>query len=276
MRGLRIAVQVWREWDPTLNLRIDRTTGQPAVEPGDRLWRVASAGRAAVAAALKLAPAELTAFALGTGHTDALRHALAAGASSAVELLPDCSGSDGRAPLEALADWFDRDRPDLVIADRWAGLVAGRLGWSHLAGVCQLRVHADLLHAVRFLERGRRELVSARLPALVRLYAEALVVPYIARSRIQACSEQLIAQARLSAGSVRAREPGPLQLARPRTRLSATPWSHAASGSSRLQALLGSASARPTPMGDTTDTAPEQQADELVRYLMHYQFLQER
>src|SRR5262245_54131557 len=132
---MRIWAQVWCEVDPTLNVRIDRSTGQPMPDPGDRLWRVSRLGRSGVAAALALGPAEVTAFALGPGHTDALRHALAAGASRSLEVLAD--GGDTMSPV-VVAEWLRQERPALVIADRWVGWVAGRLGWAHLAGLEEL------------------------------------------------------------------------------------------------------------------------------------------
>src|SRR5439155_23139279 len=103
--SLRVLVQVWCEIDPTLNVRIDRQSGQPLTDPGDRLWRVSPLGRAGVAAAMQLGGAAVSAFALGSGHTEALRHALAAGAADAVELVAD--GAD-RAALSVpeLTEWL--------------------------------------------------------------------------------------------------------------------------------------------------------------------------
>src|SRR5262245_59865164 len=82
---LHVFAQVWCEIDPTLPVHLDRQTGRPAADPGDRLWRISPLGKAAVAAALGLGGG-VTAFALGDGHEDALRCALAAGASRAVAL----------------------------------------------------------------------------------------------------------------------------------------------------------------------------------------------
>src|SRR5262245_65929044 len=82
---LHVFAQVWCEIDPTLPVHIDRQTGQPAADPGDRLWRISPLGKATVAAALGLGGV-VTAFALGDGHEDELRCDLAAGGSRAVEL----------------------------------------------------------------------------------------------------------------------------------------------------------------------------------------------
>src|SRR5262245_3271481 len=110
--ALRVWAEVWCEVDPTLNVRVDRATGRPAAEAGDRLLRVSPLGRAAVAAARRVFDSlresraggrlaervehlpEVTAFALGAGHDDALRHALAAGASRGVEVLAEGADPD--------------------------------------------------------------------------------------------------------------------------------------------------------------------------------------
>jgi electron transfer flavoprotein alpha/beta subunit len=271
---MRIWVQVWCEVDPTLNVRIDRTTGQPVVEPADRLCRVSRLGRSGVAAALALGPAEVTAFALGPGHTDALRHALAAGASRSLEVLVD--GGETVSPV-VLAEWLRQERPDLVIADRWAGWAAGRLGWAHLAGLEEPRLAGGVLRATRRLERGAREVVSAQLPALVRLHEESASPPYIAQARLATVAQAPIDRVTLPAAGGVAAEAGSLQLARPRTRLGATPVPAASSGSSRLQALIGGGSPAVATKAASAKTAtPEELADEFVRYLKHHQLLPER
>jgi electron transfer flavoprotein alpha/beta subunit len=270
---LRVFVQVWCEIDPTLNVRVDRATGQPLPEDGDELHRVSPLGRAGVGAAVALPGARVTAFAVGPGHRDALRHALAAGAAQAIELLAE--GADPTAvALPALADWLC-GRADLVLADRAAGLLAARLGWSHLAGLDELRVRDGVLHAVRLLGRGDRELVTARLPAAVRLHADALRPAYIARARLAAVSEAVIESVALGSATPDPIAVGPLEPARPRVRQGqAVPRS--GSGSSRLQALLrpggargpqSAAAARPAPQ------TPEQMAEEFVRYLKHHDLL---
>ncbi len=271
--GLRIWVQVWCEVDPTLNVRIDRATGQPAVEAGDQLLRVSPLGRAGVAAALALDRAEVTAFALATDQEDALRHAIAAGAERGVTIR--CEGSED-VPLEALAGWLRRERPDVIIADRWAGLVAGRLGWAHLAGLADLRVEAGVLRAVRFLGRGHREEVSARLPTLVRLQDGAGQMPYVARARLAAAELIPIVAEVLPASIARSSDADPVQLARARVRGGALPPPAASSGSSRLQALLGSAVPATARAKESDTMGPEQQAEEFVRYLMHHELLPER
>ncbi len=271
--GLRVWVQVWCEVDPTLNVRIDRATGRPAVEAGDQLLRVSPLGRAGVAAALALDGAEVTAFALGTDQEDALRHAIAAGAGRGATIR--CERSED-VPLEALAEWLKRERPDLIIADRWAGLVAGRLGWAHLAGLADLRIEAGILSAVRFLERGHREEVSAQLPALVRLQDGASQAPYVARARVAAAQSIPIVEEVLPSSIARSSDAEPVQLARPRVRGGALLRPATTSGSSRLQALLGSAAPATVRTKETDTAGPEQQAEEFVRYLMHHQLLPER
>jgi electron transfer flavoprotein alpha/beta subunit len=275
--SLRVFVQVWCEIDPTLNVRVDRQTGRPLADEGDVLLRVSPLGRLGVYAALGLGGARVTAFALGDEHAEALRHALAAGAGRAVAL--SAEGVDpGAVSVASLAEWLRRERADLVIMDRLAGLVAGRLGGAHLAGLDELQVAGDRLRAVRHLGRGDREAVTARLPAFVRLQADAGQPPYITRSRLQAVAETRIEHEPLPAiGEVsRPAEGGPLQAARPRVRLGKPALATAASASDRLQALLGlgkGAALSGTKPGESKAKTAEQLAEEFVRYLAHHQLL---
>jgi electron transfer flavoprotein alpha/beta subunit len=271
--SLRVVVQVWCEVDPTLNVRVDRQSAQPLVDPGDRLWRVSPLGRSALAAALKLGDAVVTAFALGSGHTEALRHALAGGAGHAVELLASGANADAIA-VAALAEWLREQTADLVIADRLAGRLAARLGWSHLAGLDELRIQEGKLRAVRRLQRGDREEVTARLPAVVRLQEESPQAPYVARARIQAASGCTIAQEVLPGPDSPRIEAGPLQPARVRTRLGKAAPASSASASDRLQALMGGGNKAMAPVKRAEKTTePDQLAEEFLRYLLHHELL---
>ncbi|MCI0456728.1 MAG: hypothetical protein L0Z62_07095 [Gemmataceae bacterium] len=272
--SLRILVQVWCEIDPTLNVRLDRQTGQPLVDLGDRLWRVSPLGRAGVAAAVPLGAATVTAFALGSGHTEALRHALAAGATDAVELLAE--GADNAAiSVAMLAEWLRQQHADLVLADRLAGLVAARLSWAHLAGLDDLRVQDGVLRAVRYLGRGDREVVTGRLPAAVRLRHESLRVPYVSQSRLRAAAGRTIQQQLLPGQEPSSIQPGPLQMARARTRLGQAPVAASTSASGRLQALMGGGKipAVAAPREDRSPATPDRLAEEFVRYLLHHDLL---
>lgn len=266
-----VLVQVWCEIDPTLNVRVDRHTGEAMADPPDRLRRVTPLGRVGVHAGLRLG-GTVTAFALGGGHRDALHHALAAGADRAIELL--AAGDDPEAlALAPLADWIQRQQPDLVIADRLAGFLAGQLGWAHLAGLDDLQISGGLLRAVRFLERGDREWVTAKLPAAVRLQSESVRPPYVSRARFQAVGDERIERESLPATEAAATEVGSLQQTRPRTRLGKVPAAPAASASDRLQALLGlgKPASLATQVNEKTVATPEQMAEEFVRYLAHHQ-----
>ncbi|MBM4071961.1 MAG: hypothetical protein FJ271_24000 [Planctomycetes bacterium] len=259
---MRILVQVWCEIDPTLNVRIDRQTTLPAVDAWDQLLRVSPLGRAGVAAGKRLG--EVTAFALGAGHDAALRHALAGGATRAVEL--------DRGDARALAGWVQAQAADLVIADRLAGNVAAQLGWSHLAGLDDLHMVGGVLKAVRCLERGDREIVSARLPAAIRLQADDVRPPYVARARLQAVAGCDIEQVSIS-GAVESTTPAPLQLLRPRTKQGAQPRA-ATSAHSRLQALMSGAASVPSARtADEPSRTVEEMAEEFVRYLLHHDLL---
>jgi len=285
--NLRIYVQVWCEVDPTLNLRVDRQTGVPMVEGGDQLMRVSPLGRFGITAALEIAGAQVTcpesvevvAYALGVGHEDALRHALAAGASRAVRLnLADAADNSpftdyGIGPL---TDWLAGQKPDLVIADRIAGRVAARLGWAHLAGLDQLRIKDEKLHAIRHLGKGDSESVTAILPAVVRLQTESPRLRYVSQSKIARVSRSRIEESvlRTSSASRKDAEIGPLQISRPRTRLGmATTAAAPVKAMDRLNALMGlkqgTTVSAPKASEPATKT-PGQMAEEFVRYLRHH------
>lgn len=270
----RIFVQVWCEVDPTLNLRVDRQTGAPIVDDGDLLMRISPLGRAAIAEALKIGNADVTAFAIGSRNEDALRHALAAGASRAVQLQPECDALS----VTMFANWLSEQKPDLVIADSIAGRVAARLGWAHLAGIDQLRIESGKLRAIRHLGRGDCESVTALLPAVVRLQTESPGVRYISRARLAKIANLPIEQVTLNRSSSGSNtvEIGGLQLTRPRTRLGAAPAAAPAKAMDRLNALMGlgggTKAAAPKAPEPTTKT-PEQMAEEFVRYLAHHNLL---
>jgi hypothetical protein len=151
--------------------------------------------------------------------------------------------------------------------------VAQPPGTSHLPATASLR-------AVRWLERGNREQVAARLPAAVRLHDEGARPPYIARARLQAAAGRAVERATLPAEEAPARgvETGPLQPARARTRAGTPAAPTAASAGDRLQALLGlgrAPAAAPRRAGRAAAT-PEEMAEEFVRYLLHHNLLEHR
>jgi electron transfer flavoprotein alpha/beta subunit len=266
---LRVLVQVWSEFDPTLNLRVDRQSGTPVAEGGDVLRRVAPLGRAGIAAALRLGDVSVTVVAIGAGHEEALRHALAAGARRAVTLTGPGEQEIGVASLAA---WLEAIHADLVIADRLAGRIAGKLGWSHLAGIDQLEVVDRTLRAIRFLERGDREVVVAKLPAAVRLQTESFAVPYIARARIAAIPvARLEREVLAETTDVKRLELGPLQVPRPRVSGGSAPAA-AGSANDRLQALMGG-SKKPVAAAKDRAQTPDEMAAEFVRYLAHHNLL---
>lgn len=267
---IRIFVQVWCEVDPTLNLRVDRQTGSPVADNGDQLMRISPLGRAGVTAALAIPGSEVTAFALGEGNEEALRHALAAGASHAVQVA-----------AASVSEWLREQKPDLVIADRIAGSLAARLGWAHLAGLDQLQIGNGQLRAIRHLGRGDCEQVTARLPAVVRLQPDAVRALYVSRARISSVSNRPIERVNLSASAPIASDAefGPLQLARPRTRLGAAPAVAPAKAMDRLNALMGiggGAKVASPKTPEPTAKTPEQMAEEFVRYLAHHNLLDDR
>ena len=282
---MKIYVQVWTEIDPSLNVRVDRDSGQAIADDGDVLHRVSPLGRAAVGAALAMASSEVTAYSLGTGHRDALRHALAAGVSQVVELIAGSGEAQGvdvrscdRPSVAEVAEWLGRQQPDLVIADGTAGLIAGRLVWSHLAGLDALRFDGRCLEAHRHLGRGAQEVVTARLPAIVRLQTESVRPPYVSRARIKAVSPDAIRCERLTNGKQEpCLEVGRLHPTRPRTRVGVQAQPLAGRGQDRLAALMSQAGPARAGSGARSSAAPvaspQDMAEEFVRYLMHHDLL---
>lgn len=276
---LRVFVQVWSEIDPTLNVRIDKNTRKAVSEKGDRLMRISPVGRCGIDAALKLAETvEVTAFSLGLEHTPALEHALAAGAKQAIALMGSDNSYLTLTPL-ALANWIKTNKVDLLIADRMAGLVAYHLGWAHLAGIDELQIKEGKLRCVRLLEQGDREKVYAPLPAAIRVQQKILTPSYICRARVEKVSKDQIQTQKLAEKEAKTCiEMGPLQLARPRTKLAnQRTLSGKTSGMDRLNALMGvtsttskSPSSSPSPKKALT---PPEMAEEFVRYLRHHQLL---
>jgi electron transfer flavoprotein alpha/beta subunit len=277
---VNIFVQVCCEIDPTINVRIDRATGDAFAEPGDRLMRVGLSGRLNVAAAVSLGSVEVTAFAIDPGHSEALKHALAAGAGRAIALRQaDNTSTATPTTIAALADWLSEQQPDLVIGGRFLGGIASRLGWAHLAGVGNLRLDRGTLHGIRHLERGNREEVKATLPAAVRLHIGAARPPYISRARINAVSTSEIFQESLAAeaGDVLT-EIGPIHQKRERTRGAQTKRSTSSRGMDRLSSLM-KGSVQPAKVAEKLSNdeprKSEDLANEFVRYLRHYDLLPE-
>lgn len=157
---------------------------------------------------------------------------------------------------------------------------AARLGWAHLAGLSQLRVERGRLLAIRQFGRGASEAVWARLPAIVRLQADAAPLRYVARARLAEVGSRVIEQIPVSGPSPTPPpfEVGSLQVSRPRTRLGAAPNTPApAKANARLGALM-SVAPRPTaaPVAKPPAAAPktpDEMAAEIVRYLAHHQLL---
>jgi electron transfer flavoprotein alpha/beta subunit len=196
-----------------------------------------------------------------------------AGATQAIELVADGPDDKALAPA-ALADWFAAQAADLLIADRLAGSIAARLQWSHLAGLEDLQIGSGRLRALRVLGRGDRERVSARLPAAVRLQCESPRAPYVSRARLEAVARQPIKRIVLPATPAFSAI-GPVQISRPRARVSQMPAPAAGSASDRLLALMGGnkSSVNAGPRTAKTAATPDELAEEFVRYLLHHGLL---
>jgi len=247
---MKVLVQVWCEIDPTLNVRIDRQSGTALADTGDELARVSHLGRAGMTAAVDLGATEIVAF--GTDR-EALIHALAAGATHAVEL----EGSD-------VTKWIAEQKPDLAIIDRQPI----RLPWAHLAGIEDLRVESGRLHAMRRLGRGNKESCIATLPAIVRLQTESPRYQYVSQTKIARAAGKSIEHVVIGGEA----EPvGPLQATRPRTKLGAAPAAPA-SAMNRLNALMGLGKSA-KPVAAPANKTPDDMAEEFVRYISHHNLL---
>jgi len=269
---MKIFVQVWCEIDPTLNVRIDRNTGTPMPEPGDKLMRVSPLGRYGVDTAVnlcKLSAGKVTAFCIGNEDSPALRHALASGASEAIVL------ETSHLSAATLSAWLKTQSAKLVICDRIAGLVAYRLGWSHLSGIDQLQIKNNKLHCLRFLERGNREQMQATLPAIIRLQQESVKPRYVPFARLEAVKDKEFETVKLIGKKTsREIEVGPLQQARARTKVGQRPMKTKASGMDRLSALMTSHQPKSAPTSrPKKDLTPQQLAEDFVRYLGHQNLL---
>ncbi len=134
---------------------------------------------------LKLAEAsggEVVAVSLGPDRVqDALRKALALGASRAVHLQdPAFSGGDAGATARALAAAIQREEFDLVLTgaqsdDHGYGstgsIVAGILGWPHAWLVMGLEVEDGSARVTREMESGMNEIFRVKLPAVIEVQA---------------------------------------------------------------------------------------------------------
>jgi hypothetical protein len=104
----------------------------------------------------------------------------------------------------------------------------------------------------------------------------------MSRARIAQAESRPIERVQLTENilSDKSAELGPLQLARPRTKLGATPATAApASGLDRLSALMGISKGSVSPASKSSEPAlktPEQMAEEFVRYLAHHDLLNDR
>jgi len=263
---MKVFVQMWCELDPVLSPRVDRQKDALVAEKGDTLFRVSPIARRAVADAALFAQ-EIVAFCLGDEHRTSLRHALAGGAHEAIVL--QCS----EECISEFAHWLTDESMDILIGDRMVGLVAAQAGWAHLAGVEKLSIGCRGLNAIRNLERGNREQVTATLPAALRLHG-GLRAPYISKARLAAVSEDRI-RTQVLAGSFQPLiETGPLQPTRPRTKLgSNTAPARPISGKSRLDALMGMSGAVRAVKPEKRVKSTEELAEEFVRYLAHHRLL---
>lgn len=126
---------------------------------------------------------EVVVFTLGPARaTDALRKALALGASRAVHLEDAAfQGGDALATGRALATAIAREQPELVLTGSQSddmgygatgSVIAGVLGWPHAWLVMGIEVEeGGTCKVVREMESGMNELLRLKLPAVLEVQA---------------------------------------------------------------------------------------------------------
>jgi electron transfer flavoprotein beta subunit len=182
---MRVAAVVESAWDPA-SIEVDARTGEI---DRSRAVRVASPG-SWEAVELALCLGETHVYGLGGPEVEApLRECLAVGAAGAAAA-PD---------VYALAEALGAESHDLVIvphrsgdhgASPVAGLVAGLLDLPQATAVESLRVDGREAVVVSRLDRGEREELAVRLPAVV------AVEPGIVRRRAASPAALIVARAR--------------------------------------------------------------------------------
>ena len=280
---MQIFAQVWCEYDPVLHLKTDRKQGTVVAPGDDKLLRVSPTGQAGVEMALKLDENKVTAWAAGPQHEPALRAALAAGAQNALIFLPPEGSGGSKEVAQQIANWVEslpqEKRPDLAIGGKICAYLSWYAKMSHLAGLSHLYLENGRLQGTRPTGKGARELVFARLPACISLQRRGMSSRYICRDRINQASDLPIQKILLHPLKNTQQQTSwtPPQTLRLKTRgVKKTGSPGTMGGLGRLQALLGnSASSKPRKPKDECREikSPAEQAEELVRYLMHHDLI---
>lgn len=235
---------------------------------------------------------EVTAVTVGPACAErALRVALAGGADRAVRLWDEAfAGSDAQVTAFILAHCVAPLRPDLVLSgkralDGYSGLVppalAETLGLPFVAGVTAVEVVEDggMVKVQRALERGNREVLRCRLPAVLAVEAGISEPRYAALPDLVAALQapiETLDLARLGLARRRVGQMGSLTRVialsspRPRPKKAFTPDS-SLPAEERLRLLLSGGVGNK--QGDLLEGQPDAVAAQVVRFLRNERLL---
>lgn len=181
---MRVAVCIKQVPDTEARLRLSRDGRW--IDEEDLPFVINESDEYAIEEALQLAEAsdgEVVVFTLGPDRAkEALRKALALGASRAVHLRDDAlEGGDALATGRALARAIGRESFDLVLTGSQSddvgygstsGVIAGELGWPHAWLVMGIDVEdGGSAQVVREMESGINEILRLELPAVLAIQA---------------------------------------------------------------------------------------------------------
>lgn len=200
---MNIAVCLKHVPDPS-TVEVDPVTG--AIDESRLLYIINPADESALELALRLRgeAGTVTALTVGPACADsALRDALAAGADRVVRLWDD--GWSETTPFSTAALLAAALRaevlPDLILcgtrsADRGSGqvpsMLAEILGWPVVTDLTRLELRADQAVVQRRLDRGAREVVEVRLPAVFALEPGLVRLRHASLPRLMAAQRTVI------------------------------------------------------------------------------------
>lgn len=262
--------------DSTVPLRV--VNGAVEQDAPRRIEGLTAADRAALEGALMLRPehqGSVTAVSVGEASAiAALRYCLARGVDRALHL-QSAAGDDPAGAAAAVARRMQEIAPDLVWcgarsgdggSGRFPAELAARLGWPLVTCVAAVRVTSEgELRVERRLERGDREIVLCRPPAVLAVDATLAApryVPIFALRRaarlpietVEDCEEAPVTCERVALEPVR---PRPKRVAGPDAKLSAM---------DRLGHLL-SGGVKQKKSSEFVEGPPHEVAAEIIRYL---------
>ena len=295
---MHIFVQMWREFDPLLNISVSREDNSPKSAPEDQLYKVSQIALKGLKTALLQPNSEVTAFCFGQRHAEALHYALALGVRRAVLFKTDKQDfPDFRTDSKALFDWLHKQKyfPDVIIGSRVCGVLSARLNYSFLSGLESFNLADSEISGVRLTGKGARELVAAPLPSGISLGPTSESPPYISQDRLNQINknsvlvETLEGKTNLEAENedTEGTRWGAWQPFRPRIRSSSKTGSGSESvgtrpksGLNRFEALMGAGhkSSKPTvkPVVPVSSEEPSisDQTEKLLRYLIHHNLIE--